>query len=122
MAAGEAALFVMMVVSAFDGDSSSVVQYEIMNMLYFMSATLMYNGSLPKNDMTPSRNGWNCDVWNASNGQVNTGSNKQTILDGLKNAEIEYKFNPNTGKMEPYMKQYKLNDDYKVLLRCTIVK
>jgi len=37
-----------------------------------MSATLIYNGSLPKNDMTPSRNGWNCDVWNAgSQGKTN---------------------------------------------------
>ena len=77
MAAGEAASFAMMVVSAFDGDSSSVVQYEIMNMLYFMSATLMYNGSLPKNDMKPSKNGWNCDVWNAGS----QGSSNDTIND-----------------------------------------
>ncbi len=44
-------------------------------MLYFMSATLMYNGSLPKNDMKPSRNGWNCDVENAgSQGSSSAGA------------------------------------------------
>ena len=86
MAAGEAASFAMMVVSAFDGDSSSVVQYEIMNMLYFMSATLMYNGSLPKNDMKPSKNGWNCDVWNAgSQGGLNP-----DLLEELSRSGVKY--------------------------------
>ena len=44
-------------------------------------------------------------------------SNKENVLEGVKNAEVEYKLNPQTGQMEPYMKQYKLNDDYKILLR-----
>ena len=30
---------------------------------------------------------------------------------------MEYKMNPNTGMMEPYMKQAVISDDYKVVLR-----
>lgn len=43
--------------------------------------------------------------------------NVQSIIDGLKDADIIYKRNPLTGDMEPYMKQYTVNDDYKILLR-----
>ena len=44
-------------------------------------------------------------------------SNVKQIMDGLKNAEVEYKFNSKIQKMEPYMLQYEMNDDYKILLR-----
>ena len=44
-------------------------------------------------------------------------TNKQIILNGLKDAPTEYRENPKTGVMEPYMKQFQVNDDYKVILR-----
>lgn len=46
-----------------------------------------------------------------------TNSDLQQIMDGLKDADVTYKVNPATGKMEPYMKQYQVNDDYKVVFR-----
>ena len=48
---------------------------------------------------------------------VKTDSNLQKIIDGLKTADIIYKANPETGKKEPYMKQYQVNDEYKVIFR-----
>ena len=44
-------------------------------------------------------------------------TNVRIIIDGLKDADIIYKENPLTGKLEPYMKQFQVNDDYKVLMR-----
>ena len=43
--------------------------------------------------------------------------NIKKIIDGLKDADMIYKLNPVTNEMEPYMKQYQLNETYKVLLR-----
>ena len=67
--AREASSAVMIVVSACDGDSSSVVKYEMQAAMYMLASVLLYRGTLPKNDMKPSKNGWNCDVENA--GSVN---------------------------------------------------
>ncbi len=54
----------------------------------------------------------------AGDGDVSSADlNKQSILDALKEAPIVYRKNPNTGKMEPYMKQVQITDEYKVLLR-----
>ena len=39
------------------------------------------------------------------------------IINELKNAAMEYRKNPVTGNIEPYMKQIQINEDYKVLLR-----
>ena len=44
-------------------------------------------------------------------------TNKDMILNALKDAPVEYRKNPNTGIMEPYMKQVQITDDYKVILR-----
>ena len=41
----------------------------------------------------------------------------RTLIDALKDADIIDKRNPITDKMEPYMKQYQINDGYKILLR-----
>ena len=63
------------------------------------------------------------DVYGNNGGatiECNPSSEGQTtkqIINGLKDAPVEYKENPKTGVMEPYMKQYQLNDDYKVILR-----
>ncbi|MCR5584142.1 MAG: hypothetical protein K6F63_01750 [Lachnospiraceae bacterium] len=43
--------------------------------------------------------------------------NKENILKGLKDAPVEYRVNPKTGIKEPYLKQYNINDEYKVILR-----
>ncbi len=45
------------------------------------------------------------------------GANKQTLLDALKEAPVEYRKNPRTGEMEPYMKQIQVTEDYKLILR-----
>ena len=57
------------------------------------------------------------DMGEQGSGESSAPSNTQKLLDGLKDAEVEYKANPVTGEMEPYMKQYQVNDDYKALLR-----
>ena len=57
--------------------------------------------------MTPQQ------AWN----QMCLDANLSSIIEGLKNADIIYKKNPKTGVMEPYMKQYIVNDNYKILLR-----
>lgn len=44
-------------------------------------------------------------------------SSKQVILEGLMQASVQYRKNPVTGEMQPYMKQYEVNDDYKVIFR-----
>ena len=41
----------------------------------------------------------------------------QKIINGLKDAKVQTKVNKLTGKLEPYMKQFKLDDNYKVVLR-----
>lgn len=38
-------------------------------------------------------------------------------MDALKDAPVEYRKNPKTGIMEPYMKQVQIIDGYKVVLR-----
>ena len=78
LAAREAASAVMIVVSACDGDSSSVVKYEMQTAAYMQAAVLMYRGSLMPADssMTPSKNGWSCDVNKAG------GNSNQTLLSG----------------------------------------
>lgn len=57
----------------------------------------------------------NGDAGQEENSTIN--ANKKIILDALKDAPVEYRKNPKTGIMEPYMKQVQLIDDYKVVLR-----
>ncbi len=47
----------------------------------------------------------------------NNVSNKEKLINGLKDAPVEYRTNPRTGVKEPYMKQYQVNDEYKAILR-----
>jgi len=56
--AREASSAVMVVVSACDGDSSNVVKYEMQAAMYMLASVLLYRGTLPKNDMKPSKNGY----------------------------------------------------------------
>ncbi len=63
-----------------------------------MSATLMYNGSLPKNDMKPSRNGYS---WkNPEAGAVSDGK-ETTKLYGVMSNE-EYQSLMSNGMFTPY--------------------
>ena len=50
-------------------------------------------------------------------GKTPVESSKQILYDALKNAPMEYRRNPKTGAMEPYMKQVQITDEYKVLFR-----
>ena len=82
---------VMTVVSAYDGDSSSVVKYEIQTAAYILMAALMYRGSLPKCDMKASPNGWSCDVSKAgeSSGSGSIEVTDEVIRDAMKNAPLQ---------------------------------
>ena len=57
----------------------------------------------------------NGDAGQGENSTIN--ANKKMILDALKDAPVEYRKNPKTGIMEPYMKQVQIIDGYKVVLR-----
>lgn len=57
------------------------------------------------------------DVVEVASKTANNNSLGNKIIEGLKNAKIQYKKNPVTGKMEPYMKQYVIDDTYKVVFR-----
>ena len=50
-------------------------------------------------------------------GQQERNPNIETIIEGLIDADIIYKENPETGQMEPYMKMYQVNEEYKILFR-----
>lgn len=88
--AREASSAVMIVVSACDGDSSSVVKYEMQAAMYMLASVLLYRGTLPKNDMKPSKNGWNCDVENAGLAKVGADFGKMGIYVENPNITVDW--------------------------------
>ena len=58
-----------------------------------------------------------CSKVGGKDGSSNVDVNKRTLLGALKDAPVEYRKNPVTGLMDPYMKQVQITDDYKVILR-----
>ena len=85
-AARGASSVVMTVVSACDGDSSSVVKYEMQTAAYMLAAVLMYRGSLPKGDMKASPNGWSCDVSKAGG----NGSKPEVFYRTMSQSDYDY--------------------------------
>lgn len=66
------------------------------------------------------RHSWSITPYNSNvveGGKTSGNINKDKLLNALKDAPVEYRKNPNTGIMEPYMKQVQITDDYKVILR-----
>ena len=88
--AREASSAVMIVVSACDGDSSNVVKYEMQAAMYMLASVLLYRGTLPKNDMKPSKNGWNCDVENAGLAKVGADFGKMGIYVENPNITVDW--------------------------------
>ncbi|MBE5945166.1 MAG: RHS repeat-associated core domain-containing protein [Lachnospiraceae bacterium] len=121
----------MMVYSIFKQKEKYVIVYAVLSIIALMnfyqayslygsivmtgdkgSITIGFDNNDPDN---PTFNGKKIGQTQYGNNSIST--NQQTLLDALKDAPVEYRKNPRTGEMEPYMKQIQVTEDYKLILR-----